>query len=484
MSLRTNPESPMKAIRRQPVSLLGTRALVLGLGRFGGGLGAARWLLGQGARVTVTDRLPREALAASAAELEAAGAELVFGGHEGLDPARFDLLVVNPAVPLGAPLVQAARAAGTPVTSEMALLLERWPGPVLGVTGSNGKSTTVSLAAALIAGAGQPVCAGGNLGGSLLPELARADERTVAVLELSSFMLEVTGPAGLGPDVAVVTNITPNHLDRHGTLEAYRDAKAAILVRARAAVLPSDDALARDLPRPPGCGRLLFGPPGEGVALAVDPDGHLVGADGARVLDGSRLPFPGRAARLDLAAALLAAEALLGESVPLRATLSRSLAGWRPLPHRLQPVAERGGVRWIDDSVSTTPESTAASLAALAGDCLLIVGGRDKGLSPDALVHAARRHARYVFSIGEQAAALAQRLAAAGVSVDAVGTLAEAVRRAAAAAQPGDRVLLSPGYSSHDQFVHFEARGDAFAALARALPERASAPLSPPAAEC
>lgn len=432
---------------------------MVGLGRFGGGLGAARWLLAQGAAVTVTDRAARDTLAEPAAELASLGAALVLGGHEGIDPADHDLVVLNPAVPLQAPLVQAARAAHVPVTSEIALLVERWPGPVLGVTGSNGKSTTVALCRQLLERAGVPALAGGNLGGSLLPRLAEADDRTVAVLELSSFMLELLGPAGLGPDVAIVTNLTPNHLDRHGTFAAYRDAKAAILGRARRAVLNASDpevaSLAGRAPR-----RVVrFGDARDRPDVGVDREGSLVDAQGVVIIAAADVPLPGRMNAFNLAAALLAVE----EFTPtVRRQLASALDDWQPLDHRLQTVTLRDGVHWIDDSVSTTPESTAASLSAVEGPCLLIAGGHDKGLDPRPLVEAARRAARRVLTIGEQGPALARMLARAGIRAEVVHTVPAAVARAACLARAGDAVLLSPGYSSHDQYLHFEARAQAF----------------------
>lgn len=458
------------------MELTGRRVLVLGIGRFGGGLGVARWLLDQGAEVTASDLASAEQLGPEVQDLAARGARLVLGGHAGLDPAAFELLVVNPAVPPRAPLLAAARAAGTPVTTEIGLLLERWPGPVVGVTGSNGKSTTVTLTAALLAAAGRTVHAGGNLGGSLLGELERAGPESVAVLELSSFMLEHLAGGGLpalGPEVAVITNLTPNHLDWHGGWEAYRDAKAAILARARLAVLPDDDPVLAGLARPAGCATAWFGRHGSGSgaapSLQVDPAGNIVQADGTILLESAAVPLPGTANRLDLAAAWLACAGLLGElerpgslaagsEVPVR----RALAGLELPPHRMEPVPGPVGITWLDDSVSTTPESTAASLEAVEGPCLLIAGGHDKGLDPGALLEAAARRTRVVLTVGEQGPLLARRLAEGGVAAEEVGSVAAAVVRAAALARPGDTVLLSPGYSSHDQFRDFTERARAF----------------------
>lgn len=441
-------------VRGQPV-------IVLGLGHFGGGLGAARWLLRQGAQVTVTDRADARLLHAPAAELAAAGARVVLGGHEGVDFAACRLLVVNPAVPLDAPPVAAARAAGVPIQTEVGLLMERWPGPVLGVTGSNGKSTTTSLAHAVLEAAGARAFLGGNLGGSLLERLHEARRGDVAVLELSSFMLDLLAPLHLGPDVAVVTNITPNHLDRHGSFAAYREAKRSILQRARRAVLNADDPVVRGLaPGFPG-EVLWFGRRGEAV---VDDDGGLLDRRGWPLLRAAEIPLPGRINRMNLAAAWLAAAAVLGDEVRAARALPTALQRYERPAHRLDAVGTWRGVAWVDDSASTTPESTRGSLEAVGGGCILIAGGHDKGLDPEPLLDGARRWARLVLTIGEQAQPLLRLLAQRGVAAEAVDTVAAAVARAAQAARPGETVLLSPGYSSHDQFTNYEKRAERFRA--------------------
>jgi UDP-N-acetylmuramoylalanine--D-glutamate ligase len=433
--------------------------IVLGLGHFGGGLGAARWLLRQGAHVTVTDRATPDLLAAPAAELAAGGARLVLGGHAGVDFTAADLLVLNPAVPLDAPPVVAARGAGVRISSEICLLHERWPGPVLGVTGSNGKSTTTSLAHAILTAAGVSASLGGNIGGSLLDRLDEAGPDEIAVIELSSFMLDLLAPLGLGPDVAIVTNITPNHLDRHGSFEAYRQAKRAILQRARHAVLNADDEHVRGF-ADGYAGRVLwFGSHGD---LRVDEDGSLVDRRGWPAIHSAHVPLPGRMNRINLAAATLAAAAVLGDEVRAVRALPAALEGFRLPPHRLAPVGTWDGVSWVDDSVSTTPESTAASLAAVGGGCVLVVGGHDKGLDPAPLVQAARRHARVVLTLGEQGERLLRELTLAGVNAELLGTVEACVARAAQLARPGETVLLSPGYSSHDQFTNYEQRAAAF----------------------
>ena len=482
-----NPVNPVDPA--DPVAMAGCRALVLGLGRFGGGLGVARWLLDQGAHVTVTDLLDAEQLAEPAAELTERGARLVLGGHQGIDLAQADLLVVNPAVPLSAPLVREARERDIPITSEIALLMERWPGPLVGVSGSNGKSTTVGLITCLLEAAGQPAVAGGNLGGSLLEALGSDAGRapapgTVAVLELSSFMLELLGERRLGPEVAVLTNLTPNHLDRHGSMEAYRDAKAAILSRARIAVLPKGDAWLEPLgesasyetrwfgehgpagePSDPGPGLDPVLDPGldPGLDMGVDAAGDLRDGRGRCVLETAQNPLAGRMNRIDLAAAILAVEAVLGDPERVFQAVSPAMERYRAPPHRLQEVACLAGIRWVDDSVSTTPESTAASLEAVEGSCILIAGGHDKGLDPEPLIAAARQDCRLVLTVGEEGPSLAETLNRRGVPAELVDTVEAAVVRAARLAQEGETVLLSPGYSSHDQFAHFEERAAVFA---------------------
>jgi len=440
-------------------SLKGRRVIVLGLGHFGGGLGAARWLLEQGAEVTVTDRADPALLAEPAGRLAALGARLVLGGHGGVDFGAADLLVINPAVPLSAPPVALALGRGVPVTSEICLLVERWPGPLLGVTGSNGKSTTTSLAAAVLTAAGRRVALGGNIGGSLLERLAGSGPDEVAVLELSSFMLELLARQDLGPDVALITNITPNHLDRHGSFEAYKQAKREILRRARAAVLNADDAQVVDVARGFGGRTLWFGGRGD---LAVDEEGSLVDRRGWTALASAAIPLPGRMNRVNLAAATLAAAAVLGDEVAAVRALPSALAAYRLPPDRLETVGAWNGVHWINDSVSTTPESTEASVEVVGGRCILIVGGHDKGLDAEPIYRAAARHARLVLTVGEEGPALQRELARRGVNAELVTTVAAAVGRAWAVSRAGDVVLLSPGYSSHDQFTNYQARAAAF----------------------
>jgi UDP-N-acetylmuramoylalanine--D-glutamate ligase len=200
---------------------------------------------------------------------------------------------------------------------------------------------------------------------------------------------------------------------------------------------------------------------GEGHMI-VRPNGAVVDRFGAVLLRREDSPLPGRMNAQNLAAALLAGAAVMGDELRANKALARAMAAYKLPPQRLELVEDRDGVRWINDSVSTTPESTAASLAAVEGSCILITGGRDKGLDPSPLIEAARHHVRLALTVGEQGPALVRLLAAARVTAESVSTVSAAVARAARTVRPGETVLLSPGYSSHDQFTHYRQRGETF----------------------
>ena len=432
----------------------GRRVVVLGLGSFGGGLGAVQWLCDQGAEVVVSDRLSLEELGPVATEAQRCGAKLLLGSHDGIDWNTEDVAVVNPAIPLDADPVMAAREKDAMVTSEIALVLERWPGPVLGVTGSNGKTTTAMLASVLLREAGAEVALGGNLGGSLLGSLSDATAKTIAVVELSSFMLEGLERQGLGPDVAIITNVTPNHLDRHGSFENYLAAKKAILLRARGAVMSTEDESSRSLLNEFSGEVSWFG---EGGKWAPSSDGDLVNEVGEVIVRNRDIPLLGRANRMNLAAGLAGVEMITGK--PWGESVAPAMKNYSPPPHRMERVDSQGDVVWIDDPASPTPESTAATLEAIGRPCLLSPGGRDKGLDPTPLFEAASLMAKCVLTIGETGRGLSEKLQTLGVETHSVGTVEEAVSVAARISTTGDVVLFSPGYSSHDQFQDFRSRG-------------------------
>jgi UDP-N-acetylmuramoylalanine--D-glutamate ligase len=413
------------------------RAVVLGLAR--SGRAATLALRRRGVEVVAVDR--DQGLAVE--ELAAQGAEIRLGvGVEDasvLDGA--DVLVKSPGVPGEAPLVAAARARGVPVWSEIELGVRLFADhPLVGVTGTNGKTTTAELLGAIFRAAGRPVEVAGNVGTPLTG--IRPAPGAWLVVELSSFQLEDVHE--LRPRVGVLLNLEPDHLDRHGTLDAYRDAKLRLFARQAAedtAVVPAG-----------------FGPvPGSGRRVEFSRSDPLP----------AEPAIPGPHNRENAAAAVAAARAA-GIDEDALATALRSFPG---VPHRLEPVGKRGGVRFVNDSKATNTAAATVALASYREPVRLIAGGSRKGESfVDFAAAAARSSVVVAYLVGETADELGGALAAAGVEVRQCGTLVAAVDAAARDAAPGEVVLLSPACASYDQFANYEERGDAFRALVAALP--------------
>ena len=448
-------------------SLAGARALVLGLGRFSGGVETARFLLAQGADVLVSDAAARSGLEESAREAEALGARLVFGPQtETLLQGR-DLVVASPAIPFEHPLLAAAERAGIAVTSEINLFLERVRAPVLGVTGTKGKSTTASLLAGMLAMTGRHVHLGGNVGRALVARLGEIGADDLVVLELSSFQLWWTRRIGRAPHVALLTNLFPDHLDRHGTLAEYAAAKRLMFEQQKpgdVAVLPADDATAAEH------GFVGAGPArrvfyGAGAAYRLEGAGLVGPASGpARDLTGMRL-WGAHNRRNALAAA---AAALQVPGVSWDHVLAGALAA-QALPHRLEPVAEVNGVLYVDDSNATTPQSALQALEAVPRPVIVLVGGKPKGVDVTPLIEGLVARARAVVTLGTSGPDVAARLAGRVPVVDGGPDMASAVAAAARLARPGEAVVLSPGFSSLDQYLSFAVRGEHFRAAVLAL---------------
>jgi len=460
-------------VPEQTLDLRGKRLLVVGLAR--SGLAAARLAAARGARVRATDRRVASELGALA-EVQAAGVELALGGHDPADFTSADLVVVSPGVPLLLPEIQAARRAGVPVVGELELawrLLPR-PVPAVGITGTNGKSTTTALTGLLFQ-KDRRAFVGGNLGTPLSDLLLQGREVDVLVLELSSFQLE--GIETFRPRVAALLNITPDHLDRYRDLDDYAAAKGRLFARQE----PADFAVAnaRD-PRTlalAGASRAErftfgFGPPEPGSIR--DPSGGagelvLTPALGEpeRYLVRTRA-LRGRHNRENAMAAILCARLL---DVP-PGKVQAGLEEFPGLPHRLELVREHRGVEWVNDSKATNVDSTLVGLSAFpAGrpSVFLILGGRGKGAPYAPLRPLFPGRVKALFTIGEDAEAVERDLSDLAPT-ERAGTLASAVVRAAVAAGPGDVVLLSPACASYDQFRNYEERGEAFRRLAAELP--------------
>lgn len=453
-------------MKRITDDLQGKRVTVAGLGHFGGGVSAARWLASQGARVLVTDLQPAEALTDSLRQLEGLPIEYRLGAHDEADFTRSDLVVASPAIPPTNRFLLAARNAGVPVTTEIRLFIERCPSRrVLGVTGTKGKSTTAALLHRMLQTVGT-AWLGGNIGVSLLDALPSIKPDDLVVLELSSFMLHWLGEAGWSPHVAVVTMVNADHLDWHGSLEAYIDAKRNI-VRFQQ---PTDHAVLRDDDRV----SRSFASDTKARVLVYGKRGHLPEALAPSL--------PGKHNRVNERGAWTAAR-LFGVYPDMAV---EALKDFRGLPHRLQLVHESNGVRWINDSIATIPDAAiAASEAFPAGQVIQVVGGKDKGLPFDRMATVLAERSKAVLAIGATASKIAEACRAASVrgkraTIVECGDLETAVATARRLAEPGDVVLLSTGCSSYDQFQNFEQRGDRFAELARSEPSPPPKPSTGP----
>jgi UDP-N-acetylmuramoylalanine--D-glutamate ligase len=430
------------------------RVLVLGLGR--SGVSTARFCRDRGARVVACDERPAAALDAldSLHDVELRLAQAF------PDPAGFDLVVPSPGVP-----PERYRERARRVWGELELAGRALSVPIVAVTGTNGKSTTTLLIEAMLRSAGLRARAAGNLGTPALELVGVALD--VAVLEVSSFQLETIET--FRPKVAVLLNVAPDHLDRHGSLEAYLAAKVRLFENQRSedhAVLNADDPLAAGCADRCACAPLLFstrGPVERGAWLDVGAVRCCVGTARPRTLS---LDGASAAARHDLdnvLAALCAAVAAGAE--PEKAW--RALAEFEGLPHRTQPVARGGEVLYVDDSKATNPAAALRSLCRFDAPLVWIAGGRAKGLDVEALARQAAPRLRAAVVLGEAAPAL-ERALRDRVPVQRADSIERATAMAAELAQPGDVVLLAPGCSSLDQFASFEERGRRFADAARA----------------
>jgi UDP-N-acetylmuramoylalanine--D-glutamate ligase len=459
--------------------LAGQHVVVLGMARQGKALG--RWLPTVGARVTLSDSRSAEALAAGVAEFAGTPVQFALGGHplELLDDC--DVLCVSGGVPPTLPIIQEALRRGVPVTNDAQLFLERCPAPVLGITGSAGKTTTTALVGAMCRASGRATHVGGNIGDVLLDALPRITPDDIVVMELSSFQLELMTAS---PTVAAVLNVTPNHLDRHGTMEAYTAAKARIFQNQRpsdVAVFGYDDPVAH---------RLSIDAPGRMAYFSMRRmvvSGAYLDGDQIVITSGDSAPgtayqvvCPRSAIRLrgdHNVLNALAACAIAGAGYVPAEAMRAAIEAFTGVEHRLETVATIDGVTWINDSIATAPERVIAALHSYREPVVLLAGGRDKDLPWDDLAALAAARCRAVIAFGEHGPQVAEHLRRAQrgtagarlAHVEVVTGLEEAVAAARRAAQPGDVVLLSPGGTSYDAYVDFAARGQHFRDLVRAL---------------
>jgi UDP-N-acetylmuramoylalanine--D-glutamate ligase len=445
----------------------GARVVVVGAARSGTAL--TRFLLARGASVVLTDRRPAEALGAGVAALGRSGAELRLGRHDEATFLRADLIAVSPGVPMNAPPLAAARRRGIRIVAEVELASWFIKGIVIGITGTNGKSTTTSLTAHLLREAGLEAEACGNLGTPLVEALGRDAPDRHYVVELSSFQLE--GIESFRPRIAVLLNLSPDHQDRYARVRDYYDAKARIFMNQAAddeAVLNRDDPEVRALAAALRARVRFFSSRDRDLAdgAFLDRDAIVLrrqGRDEAAVPIAD-VPLAGLHNLENVMASLLVAD-LCG--VPA-ARAASAVGTFRGLPHRLERVAEIDGVVYYNDSKATNVGATARALASLPGPIVLILGGRDKGGAFEDLAPLVRERVSHLVLMGEARDALAARLGSL-VPTSTVGEMGAAIEAARRAAAPGATVLLAPACASFDQYDGFESRGDDFRRRVAAL---------------
>ncbi|MDY6876940.1 MAG: UDP-N-acetylmuramoyl-L-alanine--D-glutamate ligase [Chloroflexota bacterium] len=460
--------------QRSLFAIRNSRVVILGLARQGTAL--ARFLALAGAEVTVSDLRDEAALAGHLAELVDLPIHYVLGEHPFSLLDEADLLCLSGGVPVDIPIVVEARRRSIPLSNDAQIFLERCPAPVIGITGSAGKTTTTALVGEMCHAAGLCAWVGGNIGNPLIADLDQIQPDDWVVMELSSFQLEVMVTS---PHIAAVLNVTPNHLDRHKTMEAYIAAKRNIVAHQRPedfALLGYDDANAR--------------------ALALDTAAHLFWFSGGAEVDGGAFRTNGeltlRLCDVDHVICHVSEVQLRGRHNLLNVLAASALAGLAGVPveamrhvattftgveHRLELVRELNGVYWYDDSIATAPERSLAALRSFEEPIVLLAGGRDKELPWGEFADETMRRVRQLITFGESGPMIARVVegemarredseTSIGLEgVTQVGTLEEAVAAAARLARPAEVVLLSPGGTGFDAFRDFAERGDRFKEL-------------------
>jgi len=465
-------------MRQNGAELNARSPVVLGLGRQGKAM--ALYYVAHGQPVTVSDMRTVEQLQAALGELSGLPIRYVLGGHPLSLLDDCDLLVVSGGVSPDIPVVQEALARGIPVSNDAQEFMLRSPAPIVGISGSAGKTTTTSLVGSMLVATGLTTWVGGNIGNPLISDLDRIQASHRVVMELSSFQLELMT---LSPQVAGILNITPNHLDRHKTMEAYLAAKRRIVQFqgvADTAVLGWDDPNARESAGYTRAQVAYFSGqaiPHEGACLVGTKLILCAQGEQVEICDRSDIRLRGYHNILNT----LAAVALAGAAGASVDGMRQAIATFSGVEHRLEPVRRQSGVLWVNDSIATAPERVLAALSSFEEPIVLLAGGRDKDLPWEAFAERVIGRVRVLVLFGEAAGMIGGHVASAWSavrreqkpvsleSVISVATLEEAVSAAAARAQKGDVVLLSPGGTSFDAFRDFEERGRRFRELVNAL---------------
>jgi UDP-N-acetylmuramoylalanine--D-glutamate ligase len=443
------------------MDLKNKRVLVVGLGK--SGLSAAMFLRAQGARVTVSDTRSALALAKEIPALLEAGIMVESGGHGLLTFRRQDLIVISPGVPMDTPEVKQVIAFGMPVIGELELASRYLQGRVVAITGSNGKTTTTTLVGKIFADAGVSTLVGGNIGLPVIDLVGKSTAESVSVLEVSSFQLETVEE--FHPWIAVILNITPDHLDRHGSFEIYASAKERIFARQGAndfLVLNGDDRVAQmSAGRTKSSVYWFSGTKAvrqgafvrDGVIVWVEKEGGVT----EPVMPVSEIPLKGAHNVENVLAAVCAARLAKIPAESIRA----SVASFRAVEHRLELVRKRNEVEYYNDSKATNVDAAMKAVASFAGGVHLILGGKDKDSDYATMAGLLKERVKAVYTVGSAAEKIEHQLQGV-VKMVSAQTISAAVAEAAKAAVPGDVVLLSPACSSFDQFENYEHRGRVF----------------------
>ncbi len=450
-----------------PFELRGKRVLVVGLAKTG--VATALFCAARGAKVTATEALGENEISEAIAPLQIAGVSLELGGHRGNTFLEQDLIIPSPGVPADAPLLQAAREKGVTIWSEVELADRFLAGRLIGITGSNGKTTTTSLIEHILKNAGFSTILAGNIGTPLIARVEQTNDNTITVVELSSFQLELIEI--FRPNISVFLNLTADHLDRHHTLEEYGRAKARIFenqTEADSAVLNADD---------PATPHVHWFSRKQRVAQGafVRENKIVFRREGEEetVLSLQDIPLAG-AHNVENVLAAVAAARLAGAEPSAIAKGVRSFAG---VEHRLEFVVEIGGVRYYNDSKATNVDATLKALDAFPGRILIVLGGKDKGSDYTVLQRPLREKAILALLIGAAAEKIERQITG-SVAIERAGTIERAVEIASHAARPGDVVLLAPACASFDQFQNYEHRGRVFKELVHRLERQAASTTS------
>jgi UDP-N-acetylmuramoylalanine--D-glutamate ligase len=456
------------------MELKNKRVLVVGLARTG--VATALFCAERGAAVTATESRTENEIGECVAKLRNAGLTLELGGHQEQTFLQQDLIIPSPGVPADFPLLLVARTSGIPVWSEIELAYRFLHGTLIGITGSNGKTTTTALVEHILKAAAFPTMLAGNIGTPLISCVENTKRNTITVVELSSFQLELIET--FRPNISLFLNLTPDHLDRHRSMKIYGAAKARIFenqTEEDAAILNADDAAVT--PYAPARPRVYWFSRRQRVAQGayVHGDGLVFRHEGIEevILTRGEIPLVGEHNLENVLAAVVATR-LAGATAQGVAKGIRSFAG---VEHRLEYVAEVNGIRYYNDSKATNVDAALKALDAFPGHILIILGGKDKGSDYTVLQRPLREKAILALLIGAASEKIEKQIAG-SVAIERTETLEHAVEVASHAARPGDVVLLAPACASFDQFDNYEHRGRVFKDLVRQLQSHAAGVIS------